>query len=388
MEYMSQSATILIDSLISLACEAGASDLHLDPREHSTSVRMRVDGSLRVLTPISKTIHAELIARLKVLSGLRTDEHFVPQDGRFRYEGWERPVDIRLSIAPTYYGENAVLRLLTRTHSGLDLPALGLSEDHQQKLIESLSRTHGMLLVTGPTGSGKTTTLYELMGLIAKRPISLVTIEDPIEYALDGAVQMQVSPNCTFASGLRGILRQDPDVIMVGEIRDTETAALAVNAALTGHLVLSTLHTNDAPSSLSRLMNLGIEPYLISSTVSVIVGQRLARRICTGCAIEEKLTEAERGRLERIFGTSLPQWVSVGRGCTRCDGSGYRGRIGIYEILKLSQELSEAVLSRIGSRELRTFALAAGMQPLLLDGLEKVTCGLTTVEEVLRLTYV
>lgn len=381
------SATHLIDSLILFSCDMQASDLHLDPMENGISVRLRIDGSLRDCKPLPRSIHEGLIARLKVLANLRTDEHFVPQDGRFRYDGKDGQVDMRLSIVPTYYGENAVLRFLTFTNDSSSLIDLGLSYKQEAQLIEVLSRTHGMLLVTGPTGSGKTTTLYSLMRLVLERPISLVTVEDPIEYSLRRAVQIPAHRGCSFADGLRSILRQDPDVIMVGEIRDAETAGLAVNAALTGHLVLSTLHTNDAPSTLPRLLDLKVEPYLVASTVSAVMTQRLVRKVCTTCAVEETLTRIERESLSSIFSGSLPQWISRGLGCDMCDGSGYRGRTSISEFMPIDDEMREAILSRASSQELRKIALANGMVPLMLHGLEKVATGQTTVEEILRLRY-
>ena len=380
------SATSALDSLIAIACDAEASDLHLDPTETVILVRIRIDGHLESYESLPKKIHLELIARIKVLAGLRTDEHFTPQDGRFYYtQNDGSRIDIRLSIAPTYYGENAVLRFLAPTRHALS--NLGFSNVHEAQLADLLSRSHGMLLVSGPTGSGKTTTLYSLLRLIAQRPLSLVTIEDPIEYSIDGAVQIQARKGFSFADGLRSILRQDPDVIMVGEIRDEETAGLATNAALTGHLVFSTLHANDAPGVLLRLMDLKVEPFLITSTISLIVAQRLVRKVCVICAIEEEISLTEYNQLSRLFDTEIPKRVVRGGGCDECDGSGYRGRIGIYELMEINQEMREAVLAKVGAEELRMLALTAGMAPLLADGLSKVVQGLTTFEEILRTRY-
>lgn len=345
-----------LEHLLKIGCEIGASDLHLDPMETYILVRMRIDGSLQTLSPLSKRIHDELISRIKVLSGLRTDQHLVPQDGRFHYVNKDGGrIDIRLSIAPTYYGENVVLRFLNP--SRYDLKSLHLSETHEKQLRDFLLQSHGMLLISGPTGSGKTTTLYSLLRLLEDQPLSLVTIEDPIEYSIEGAVQMETRKGFTFADGLRCVLRQDPDVIMVGEIRDEETAGLATNAALTGHLVLSTVHANDAVSVLLRLLDLKVEPFLIASTVSLVIAQRLVRRVCSACNAQ---------------------------GCGVCDQSGYHGRIPIYEVLEVTEEIRQAILERRSAERLRALIKSPS---LLDDGLSKVALGLTTSEEILRSTY-
>src|SRR3989344_3789010 len=287
----------LVNALVFEAQTLRASDIHIEPGEKGVVVRLRIDGVLQEKFMLDKTIHSEIISRIKVLSWLRTDEHQTAQDGRFRIvlENGE-PLDVRVSITPTYYGENAVLRLLADKAEEFTLASLGFSQSDEEKLVRAIRRPHGMILSTGPTGSGKTTTLYTLIKMLNRKEVSIVTIEDPIEYAVSGITQIQINPRTglTFAQGLRSILRQDPNIIMVGEIRDAETAGIAVNTALTGHLLLSTLHTNDAATTLPRLLDMGIDPYLVASTVNVAVGQRLVRKICEECKEEWPLTELER----------------------------------------------------------------------------------------------
>ncbi len=283
----------LIDSLIDYAYNSRASDIHIDPEEKRLRVRLRIDGILNDAFILPKDIHSEVITRIKVLSGLRTDEHQAAQDGRFRNEIKEGPpVDIRVSIAPTFYGENAVLRLLVEKAEKFTFEILGFSEEDKNKVLKAIKKPYGMILATGPTGSGKTTTLYTILKILNTKEVSIITIEDPIEYAIEGIDQIQVNSRTglTFASGLRSILRQDPNIIMVGEIRDEETARIAVNAALTGHLLLSTLHTNDAATALPRLFDMHIEPFLIASTVNIVLGQRLVRRICSNCKVNKALS--------------------------------------------------------------------------------------------------
>lgn len=380
----------LCSDLITLAYAAGSSDLHICPDKEGLRVCLRVDGVLSTRLSLPYKVHEELIARFKILAGLRTDEHAMAQDGRFRHKPesgtW---IDIRISIAPTYHGENAVLRLFASSLASPTLNALGFSAEHEILLTQAIQRAHGMLLVTGPTGSGKTTTLYALMQLLSDRSLALVTIEDPIEYSLPGTLQMAANRRSgfTFQEGLRSILRQDPDVIMVGEIRDSETADLSIHAALTGHLVLSTLHTSDAPMALPRLMDLKIEPYLIASTVSIVVAQRLVRRICTACRKKEKLPAAVHKQLCTMFGRSILEEFSIGAGCNKCNGTGYQGRVGLYEILHMDAALETALIHKATSRDLRTAALGSGMIPLISDGLAKAASGLTSIEEVLRVSH-
>lgn len=387
------SVVSLIQCLFEYAHEIRASDIHLDPTEHDVAVRLRVDGELGSSFSLAKALHAEVISRIKVIAGLRADVHSTPQDGRARIVvSTARQIDIRVSVVPTYFGENAVIRLLSyegETHTLLDL---GMNEVSVKALSRALRQPHGMVLVTGPTGSGKTTTLYTLLEMLNQKERSLVTIEDPIEYSLKGVSQIQVNPavGLTFSQGLRAVLRQDPNVLMVGEIRDEETARIAVNAALTGHLVLSTLHTNDAPSTLPRLVDMKVDPYLIASTIQAVVAQRLVRKICNNCRQTKVLDEGYKDRLAEGLSSRWVQdleVVSYGEGCEQCGGSGFRGRIGLYEIMPVGYELKSAISRMASLRELRSIALAQGLTSMREDGLAKVAEGVTTIEEVVRIMY-
>jgi type II secretory ATPase GspE/PulE/Tfp pilus assembly ATPase PilB-like protein len=350
---------------------------------------MRIDGVLQDTFICKKNIHSEIISRIKVLSGLRTDEHQAAQDGRFRLTlSKVDAIDIRVSITPTYYGENAVLRLLGDKAEDYTLTSLGFSEKDQKHILRAIKRPHGMILSTGPTGSGKTTTLYTLIKMLSTPDVSIVTIEDPIEYAMSEITQIQINPRSglTFANGLRSILRQDPNVIMVGEIRDAETAGIAVNTALTGHLLLSTLHTNDAATTLPRLLDMGIDGYLVASTVNIAIGQRLIRRICEACKTEYKPSEAEEASLRE----SLPKYMQTngnffhGKGCDECSGSGYKGRIGVNEVLVVDQDIREAILSKASASVIKGIAVKNGMTTMLEEGFNKAARGETTIAEVLR----
>ncbi len=347
---MNQSIINIVQKILSDAYESKASDIHLDPTRNLLRVRFRVDGLLQDRTFFPKDLSPPIISRLKVLAGLRMDEHQSDQDGRLHFQIKDERVDIRISIVPTYYGENAVLRLLHRHHGTLSLSNLGFNNKSIEMITEALRKTSGMILITGPTGSGKTTTLYTLLEMLKKEEGSIVTIEDPIEYAIDGIEQIQVNQRSSlnFANGLRAILRQDPDIIMVGEIRDRETAAIAVNSALTGHLLLSTLHTNDAVSAILRLYDMGIEPYLIASTLSIIIGQRLVRKIGP-------------------------------------DDS-FSGRLVINEILIVEENLREAIIKKSSRAEMEILARQNGLIGMREDGYEKASAGLTSSAEVLRVT--
>ena len=374
----------LIESIIEYACDCSASDIHIDPGEFEIRVRLRIDGILHEICSFPKTLQAEVISRIKVMAGLRTDIHQAPQDGRVTVGLKEGiVVDVRISIAPTYHEENAVLRILHRQTKTLRLDELGIDARESKMLTDAIHRPQGMIIVTGPTGSGKTTTLYTLLSMINTSDRSLVTIEDPVEYALSGTTQMQINPRTgfTFAHGLRSILRQDPNVIMVGEMRDEETAHIAINSALTGHLVLSTLHTNDAATTLPRLIDMHIDPYLIASTVTIVVAQRLVRRICPDCRQERPVTEADLSVCAQL--TTL----YVGAGCAFCRESGFRGRVGIYEVMPIDHEIKEAIARRASARELRTIAIHRGMRTMLDDGWRKAIEGMTTLEEILRITH-
>ncbi|MBI5470123.1 type II/IV secretion system protein [Candidatus Kaiserbacteria bacterium] len=383
----------LVEVLVSDAYASRASDIHLDPRGSSVMVRFRIDGVLQDIHEMILSTHLEAIARVKILSGLRTDEHNAAQDGRFRLAlDIGGSVDVRVSIMPTYYGENAVLRLLSDHAAEFTLDTLDFTPENYAKIVRAAHMPHGMILATGPTGSGKTTTLYTIVKMLNVPGISIITIEDPIEYSIPGINQIQVNTRSglTFGSGLRSLLRQDPNIIMVGEIRDVETAGLAVNTALTGHLLLSTLHTSDAPTTLPRLLDMKVEPYLIASTVNLAIAQRLVRRICRDCKRERVVRDAERASISEI----LPRENIVtdatyycGAGCDACNGTGYRGRVGIHEVLEIDDTLREAIVGKASANELRVCARTKGMVPMIEDGFGKAARGDTTIEEVLRMRH-
>jgi type IV pilus assembly protein PilB len=378
-----ESIVDIVDGLIAEAAAARASDIHLDPSPHELKVRFRIDGVLQRKYTIPKHLHAELISRIKVLAHLRTDEHQATQDGRFRFSGAQgTPLDVRVSIAPTFYGENVVLRLLTNRHQAHTLESLGFNEKNQQIVSDVLKRQSGMILSTGPTGSGKTTTLYTLLSMRNTSDVSIITIEDPIEYAIEDVKQLQVNSRAglTFANGLRSILRQDPNIIMVGEIRDMETASIAVNTALSGHLLLSTLHTNNAATTLPRLLDMGVDAYLVASTISLAIGQRLVRTICTVCKDSRKATEFEK----EVVGSNS---MHFGRGCEHCSGSGYTGRLCMSEILVATDSLRDAIIRKASAKEIEAIAIQNGMITMREDGLDKVRQGYTTLEEVLRVMH-
>jgi type IV pilus assembly protein PilB len=371
-----------------------ASDVHIEPTEQDVRIRLRIDGVLHDKCIFPKTILSEVISRIKVLSNLRTDEHQAAQDGRFRMTLQSGAhVDIRVSITPTYYGENAVLRLLADHSSQFTLEMLGFSKRDQEKIETAIAQPYGMILATGPTGSGKTTSLYTIIKMLNKKEVSIITVEDPIEYAIPGITQIQINPrsNLTFASGLRSILRQDPNIIMVGEIRDAETASIATNTALTGHLLLSTLHTNDAATTLPRLLDMDIDAYLVASTVNVAIGQRLVRKICEKCKEKHVLTDAEKNNLRLSLpdrlkkdDSTIPTTFFQGKGCEACDMTGFQGRIGIYEVLVVSPSVREAILNRASSTAIRDLAIQEGMTTMFEDGLKKAADGKTTLTEILR----
>jgi len=378
----------LVNHLIELAYILKASDIHVDPQGQSVRIRLRIDGVLQDEIPIPKLVHAEVISRIKILAGLRTDEHQVAQDGRFRMQLETGPVDIRVSIVPTYYGENAVMRLLTDQNEKFTLDSLGFSQKDTEKILKAISYPYGMILATGPTGSGKTTTLYALIKLLNTPGSSIITIEDPIEYSVEGINQIGVNARTglTFANGLRSILRQDPNIIMVGEIRDEETAGLAVNAALTGHLVLSTIHTNDAATTLPRLIDLKIEPYLIASTVNIAIGQRLVRRICEDCKKEVTITDLEIKSLTEVVPADIftTRTFYKGAGCEVCNNTGYRGRVCVNEVLVVDNTIRSAIHKKATAAEIKEFTKNQKMTSMIEDGFLKASMGITTIEEILR----
>ena len=380
----------LLDYLVEHAFSLRASDIHIDPVEEGLKIRFRIDGVLQDIYTFPKNIHAEVISRIKILCGLRTDEHQATQDGRFTdYIGTTKPIDIRVSIAPTYHGENAVLRLLADKIEQFNLETLGFGENNILKIEKAMRKPWGMILATGPTGSGKTTTLYTLIKSLNNKEVSIVTIEDPIEYNIEGVSQIQVNPrtNLTFAKGLRSIIRQDPNVIMVGEIRDFETASLAVNTALTGHLFLSTLHTTDSVTAVVRLLDMQIESFLIASTVNLVIAQRLVRKICEHCKVSYKITKAEHQSLSEVIPQKLLERAESfyrGQGCPQCNQTGYQGRICINEVLVVNDAIRESILRRDSSAKMKQIAIANGMTTMFEDGFQRVLKGITTIEEVLR----
>ncbi|HCE68840.1 MAG: type II secretion system protein GspE [Geobacteraceae bacterium GWC2_55_20] len=371
----------LLNSILSEAVKERVSDVHIEPYERDLLVRFRIDGILYEKLSPPKIIQDALVSRVKIMAGLNIAEKRLPQDGRIRVIVAGRDVDIRVSIIPTFYGERAVLRLLDKKKGILSLADIGLGELGVRTLERMLTRTSGIILVTGPTGSGKSTTLYAALNRVNSSEKNIITIEDPIEYQIRGIGQIQVNPkiDLTFASGLRSILRQDPDIIMVGEIRDAETAEIAIQASLTGHLVLSTLHTNDAATAVTRLVDMGIEPFMIASSLSAVVAQRLVRVICPHCREEYR-------PLEEFAGVTLPEKLYRGKGCERCFGLGTLGRTAIYEILPIDQELCSMIIRRCHSGEIKEYAVNRGMKTLRDDGLARAAAGITTIEEVLRVT--
>ena len=376
----------LVEEILALGVKARATDIHLEQEERIIRVRIRVDGILRQEVLIPVALGPALAARIKVIAALNVSEKRIPQDGRINFQIGRREVDLRVSTLPTQYGESIVMRILEKGNIHVHFDGLGLQPATATRLLEAVARPHGMVLVTGPTGSGKTTTLYTVLGQVDAMQLSVFTLEDPIEYGLPLIRQTQVKPDIglTFSSGLRALLRQDPDVILLGEIRDAETAQLAVRAALTGHLLLSTLHTNDAIGAIPRLIDMGIEPYLLTSALSAVVGQRLVRRICSACkqAVDNPAEEFQ--RLRSVLGALEHGPLWLGAGCTLCRNSGYRGRVAIYEVLIVDERFHGPILKGAAISELRQLAAAGGMQSMLEDGLEKAHAGLTTLDELVR----
>jgi general secretion pathway protein E len=379
----------LLNAILQQAVKERASDIHIEPYEKELEVRMRVDGILhKVLSP-PKIIQDALISRVKIMASLDIAEKRLPQDGRIRLLIGGGDVDIRVSIVPTTYGERAVLRLLDRKQGLIGLWEVGLNKDDELLIEGLLKRTNGIVLVTGPTGSGKTTTLYAALNRVHSEEKNIITVEDPVEYQLKGIGQIQVNPRIglTFASGLRSILRQDPDVIMVGEIRDVDTAEIAIQASLTGHLVLSTLHTNDAPSALVRLADMGVEPFLVASSLIGVLAQRLVRTVCPYCKEEYEPTKTEKDYFSEL-GLITDKLFKLyrGKGCEKCKGAGYLGRTGIFEFLAVTDDIRRMISDRTDSQRIKAAAVSKGMKTLRTDGFEKAMKGITTVEEVLRVT--
>jgi type IV pilus assembly protein PilB len=379
----------LVNHILNEAVKREASDIHVEPYEKSFRIRFRVDGVMHEFMRPPKKVKNAVISRLKILADLDIAERRLPQDGRIKLKVGSKSVDMRVSTLPVLFGEKVVMRILDKSNLQLDLEKLGFEQSSLDKFIKSIESPYGMVLVTGPTGSGKSTTLYSALSRLNNDEVNIMTAEDPVEYNIFGInqVQMKEDIGLNFASALRSFLRQDPDIIMVGEIRDYETAEIAIKAALTGHLVLSTLHTNDAPSTVNRLLNMGIEPFLVASSTVVILAQRLARKICSSCAEDVKLPKEALlsvGFKESEIGKFTPK---KGKGCDRCNGTGYKGRVALYEVMGVTDGIKELVLRGANANEIKNKAMAEGMITLRRSGLEKVKKGVTTIEEVVRVTF-
>ncbi|MHC4436037.1 MAG: GspE/PulE family protein, partial [Planctomycetota bacterium] len=378
----------LVNDILFRALQLRASDIHVHPYEAKIQIRYRIDGILYDTLSLNKNVLPLIISRIKVMAGMDIAERRLPQDGRCSVRLGQREVDLRISTVPTSYGERSVLRLLDKSTGLFGLNELGLCNEDLHKFDSLLNRSHGVIFVTGPTGSGKSTTLYACLNRINSAEKNVITIEDPIEYQLEGISQIQVASKkgMTFATSLRHVLRQDPDVIMIGEVRDIETARMAIQSSLTGHLVFSTLHTNDSAGAVSRLLDLGVEPYLVSSSLIAIIAQRLVRKVCPDCkkSFEPSPHELKELGLDKI--DDISEKFFVGTGCERCFQTGYRGRTGIYEMMIIDSEIQNLIYKQESAGTIKRFALNAGLQTLRMDGARKVLAGTTTISEVLRVT--
>ena len=384
----------IVDNLITYAASLRASDIHLEILEDSTLIRYRIDGILYEIMRIPKEVHAALVARLKILSGLKIDEHHQSQDGRFRYPISNQLIDVRVSVMPTFYGEKLEMRLFESTQKPLSFEELGMLEYTSTVVAENLKKAYGMIISCGPTGSGKTTTLYAIMNILNKPTVNITSVEDPIEYNIKYVNQTQINPaaGITFANGLRSLLRQDPNIIMVGEIRDSETAGISVQAALTGHLIVSSLHTNDAPTAIPRLFDLEVPPFLIAATVNLIIAKRLVRKICQQCIYSyetppeiKDLIMQQLKDLNITDNSSVPKIIYKGKGCNSCNMLGYRGRMGIFEALEMNDKIKRLVIQpQFNLESIRKEIQNGGFKTMFEDGLYKVQLGKTTIEEVLR----
>lgn len=399
----------IVNSILEHAVYEGASDIHIEPSEKEMVVRYRIDGILKSVMTLPKNVQNGLIARVKILSNLKIDEHMAPQDGRFKIQIQDEKMAFRVSIIPVYDGEKIVMRLLHEGAKPLTLDQLGFLDGPRKLVEEAIKKPYGMILVTGPTGSGKTTTLYSILGILNQPDVNISTIEDPIEYRIQGVNQSQINAKVgfTFAAGLRAFLRQDPNIIMVGEIRDQETAEISIHAAMTGHLVLSTLHTNDAPTTLPRLVDMGVPPFLVAYTTNIVMAQRLVRKICPYCKKSYNLDKGAADELAKVFDVkkmsalfkeNIPKDYKdeggdvskitfyKGEGCNRCGQTGYKGRIGIYEILEIDDELTKMINAHATADDIKIYARQHNMITMLEDGLVKAKTGITTITEVLRVT--
>lgn len=381
----------VVATILEYAVKGRASDIHVEPAETRTRVRYRIDGILHEKLALPKTVHEAVVSRIKILSNMKIDERRIPQDGRFNFKLGPEEVDLRVSTLPTVHGEKVVMRLLKKTGGIPDLPDLGFRGPSLKNLEIAITRPHGIILVTGPTGSGKTTTLYSILQRLNTAKVNIVTLEDPVEYEIVGLNQVQTNPQAglTFASGLRSFLRQDPNIILVGEVRDTETTNLAIQAALTGHLVFSTLHTNNASTAIPRLLDLGAEPFLIVSVLNAVEAQRITRRICTVCKESYTPTNEIVSDIQKVLGKLLPEGKNElvlykGKGCKECSNTGYLGRIGIYETIIVTPSIAKLIIERSTAEAIEAKAVEEGMITLKQDGYLKIIDGITTLEEVLR----
>jgi len=380
----------IVTTLLEYAVQARASDIHAEPLEDRTRIRYRIDGILHERLTLPKSVHSALVSRIKILSSMKIDERRIPQDGRFNFKTADQEVDLRVSTLPTVHGEKVVMRLLKKSGGVPALTDLGLRGSALKNLEANILRPYGIILVTGPTGSGKTTTLYSVLTKLNTSKVNIMTLEDPVEYQISGINQVQINPQAglTFASGLRSFLRQDPNIILVGEIRDTETVQLAVQAALTGHLVFSTIHTNTAAGSIPRALDMGAESFLLSSSVNCIVGQRIVRKLCQTCAVEYQAPNEVSLDIKQVLGSLLKDENNVklrrGKGCKQCDQSGYLGRIGIYEVLPVTDKISNMIVEQTTSQKIEEQAVSEGMITMKQDGYLKAIEGITSIEEVLR----
>lgn len=388
----------IVDVILTNAIEANASDIHIEPSDNDVRVRYRIDGILHTSLMLPKHVHAAIISRIKILSNLKIDESRLPQDGRFHFDTEHRSVDLRVSILPLIYGEKVVMRILDKTSSVPTLEQLGIRGKALTWVMENIKKTHGIFLITGPTGSGKSTTLYSILSILNTAQVNIVTLEDPVEYFIEGVNQSQINPDIglTFAAGLRSILRQDPNIVMVGEVRDKETAELAVHAALTGHLVFSTLHTNNSIGAMPRLIDMGIEPFLLVASVNIVAAQRLVRKICSNCKKAQPFTREVEEQIRKEIAGVPPEYLEgldmkkpvfyKGQGCEQCERTGYRGRFGIFEVLPVIPEIQNMVLSKTPTAKIMEEAAKLGMITMRQDGIIKVLRGETTLEEVVRVS--
>ena len=388
----------IVTTILEFAVKSRASDIHIEPHEEKTQVRYRIDGILHEKLSLPKSIHEAVVSRIKILSQMKIDEKRIPQDGRFNFKIANEEVDLRVSTLPTVQGEKVVMRLLKKTGGIPTLSDLGLRGPQLKDLGEAINKPYGIILVTGPTGSGKTTTLYSVLSRLNKPSVNIVTLEDPVEYQIPGINQVQINPpaGLTFAKGLRAFLRQDPNIILVGEIRDRETTQLAIQAALTGHLVFSTLHTNDSATAIPRLIDLGGEPFLIASVLNAVVAQRIVRRICPNCKVTYEPPSQIQENVKEVLGPLLPRpylegrpiILAKGNGCHECSNTGYLGRIAIFEVLKISPTINRMILQQVGAKDIEDQARKEGLILMKQDGFLKAIDYITTIEEVLRVAEI